>query len=48
MHSPCAPSAQSRIALIWDGASYYRSKEVKSYLHSVNQELEPNLWKITS
>ena len=32
---------QSRIALIWDGASYHRSQEVKSYLHSVNQGLEP-------
>lgn len=38
---------QSRIALIWDGASYHRSKEVKSYLNSVNQGLEPHLWKIT-
>ena len=38
---------QSRIALIWDGASYHRSKEVKSYLHSVNQGLEPEEWKIT-
>jgi transposase len=38
---------QSRIALIWDGASYHRSKEVKSYLDSVNQGLEPHLWKIT-
>lgn len=28
---------QSRIALIWDDASYHRSKEVKSYLDSVNQ-----------
>ena len=24
---------ESRIALIWDGASYHRSNEVKSYLH---------------
>lgn len=38
---------QSRIALIWDGASYHRSKQVKSYLHSVNQGLEPEEWKIT-
>nr|WP_216595494.1 transposase [Myxosarcina sp. GI1] len=38
---------QSRIALIWDGASYHRSKAVKSYLHSVNQGLEPKEWKVT-
>lgn len=38
---------QSRIALIWDGASYHRSGEVKSYLDSVNQGLEPKNWKIT-
>ena len=38
---------QSRIALIWDGASYHRSSEVKSYLHSVNQGLDTEKWKIT-
>ena len=38
---------QSRIALIWDGASYHRSGEVKSYLDLVNQGLEPKNWKIT-
>ena len=38
---------QSRIALIWDGASYHRSKEVKNYLNSINQGLEPRKWKIT-
>ena len=38
---------ESRIALIWDGASYHRSGEVKSYLHSVNQGLETQEWKIT-
>ena len=38
---------ESRIALIWDGASYHRSGEVKSYLDSLNQGLEPSLWKIT-
>ena len=36
-----------RIALIWDGASYHRSQEVKSYLSSVNQNFEPHEWKIT-
>ena len=38
---------ESRIALIWDGASYHRSGEVKSYLHSVNQNLETQEWKVT-
>lgn len=27
---------QSRIALIWDGASYHRSTEVRTYLASLN------------
>lgn len=33
--------------MIWDGAGYHRSGEVKSYLNSVNQGLEPKNWKIT-
>jgi transposase len=36
-----------RIALLWDGASYHRSQEVKDYLAQVNQGLEPEEWKIT-
>lgn len=38
---------QSRIALIWDGATYHRSGEVRTYLESVNQHLEPLDWQIT-
>lgn len=38
---------ESRIAVIWDGASYHRSTQVKNYLDSVNQKLEPQQWKIT-
>ncbi len=38
---------ESRIALIWDGASYHRSQEVKAYLESVNQGLDESNWKIT-
>lgn len=38
---------QSRIALIWDGASYHRSQEVRAYLESVNQGLDEDNWKIT-
>jgi transposase len=42
-----AQCPQSRIALIWDGASYHRSQEVRAYLESVNQELDELDWKIT-
>jgi transposase len=38
---------QRRIALIWDGASYHRSQEVKSHLESLNCGLEQSNWKIT-
>lgn len=37
----------SRLALLWDGASYHRSKEVKEFLESVNQGLDEQNWKIT-
>ncbi len=36
-----------RIALIWDGASYHRSQEVREYLESVNQGLDKSNWRIT-
>lgn len=36
-----------RIVLIWDGASYHRSDEVKEFLASVNAEHEPEKWPIT-
>jgi transposase len=38
---------KSRIALIWDGAAYHRSQEVKDFLAEVNAGLEPSDWKIT-
>lgn len=38
---------QSRIALIWDGASYHRSQQVKAYLASLNHGLDEHEWKIT-
>ncbi|MEO1523209.1 MAG: transposase [Cyanobacteria bacterium J06633_2] len=37
----------SRIAVIWDGASYHRSHAVQAYLDSVNQGLEESRWKLT-
>ena len=38
---------KSRIALIWDGASYHRSAEFKAYLDTLNQELNESEWKVT-
>lgn len=37
----------SRITLIWDGASYHRSAEVRAYLDSLNHGLDEAEWKIT-
>ncbi len=37
----------SRIAVLWDGASYHRSQEVRAYLASVNQGLEESERKLT-
>ena len=37
---------QSRVAVIWDGASYHRS-QLRDYLDSVNQGLDKLEWKIT-
>lgn len=42
-----AECPESRIALIWDGASYHRSQAVKDYLASVNQGLQESEWRIT-
>lgn len=36
-----------RLAVFWDGASYHRSKELKAYLQSVNQDLAEDAWQIT-
>lgn len=38
---------QQRLALFWDGASYHRSQEVKTYLQAVNQNLTEDFWAIT-
>ena len=35
------------IALIWDGASYHKSDEVKEFLAVVNKNCEPEQWQIT-
>lgn len=38
---------KSRIALIWDGASYHRSNEFKAYLDTINQGLNEDEYKVT-
>jgi transposase len=35
-----------RIALIWDGASYHCSQQLKAYLESVNRGLEERDWRV--
>lgn len=42
-----AQHPQSRIAIVWDGASYHRSQVVKDYLASVNQGRDQSDWTIT-
>ena len=37
-----------QIALIWDGAKYHSSAEVKDFLSVVNNGLDESNWKITS
>jgi len=37
---------EQRIALIWDGASYHKSDEIKVFLASVNDNYEPEQWQI--
>jgi transposase len=38
---------EAQFAMIWDGASYHRSTEVKAFLESVNHGLDPEDWKLT-
>lgn len=42
-----ADNPNGRIAIIWDGASYHRSQQVKDYLDSVNRGMEASQWLIT-
>lgn len=37
----------SQIVLLWDGASYHRSQEVKDYLATINDGNSESDWKIT-
>jgi transposase len=36
-----------RLVLIWDGAAYHRSDEMKAFLASINDGLAESDWKIT-
>jgi transposase len=38
--------SNSRLILIWDGASYHRGQEFQNYLAQVNNQLEDNLRQI--
>lgn len=36
-----------QLTLLWDGATYHRSAELRNFLAEVNQGLSPAQWKIT-
>lgn len=40
-------SKAKRIAIIWDGASYHRSEEIRQYLELLNNGLEEKEWRVT-
>ena len=42
-----AQRPHQRIAIIWDGASYHRSQELKTYLQSLNTERSQPSWQLT-
>jgi transposase len=35
-----------RLLILWDGASYHRSQEVRCFLNEINQSLPTEKWKI--
>lgn len=37
---------EKRLLIVWDGASYHRSKEVQAFLGEVNAGLDEKEWKI--
>ncbi len=38
---------EARIIIFWDGATYHRGQEMQEFLSEINQNLEPQEWKIT-
>ncbi len=39
---------ESKLLIIWDGASYHRSQAIKDYLDSLNSGLSKEEWLITA
>jgi transposase len=37
----------AKLLIIWDGASYHKSQQLRDYLDSINCGLKPNQWAIT-
>ena len=35
-----------QVWMIWDGATYHKSEEVKEYLRAINEGLEEKEWKL--
>ena len=38
---------EARIIIFWDGATHHRGQEMQKFLSEINQNLEPEEWKIT-
>jgi transposase len=38
---------ETKLLIIWDGASYHRSQQIQDYLDSLNHDLEKEQWWIT-
>jgi transposase len=41
-----AQSPNQRLLILWDGATYHRSKEVRGFLDEINQGLPTDQWQI--
>ena len=39
-------SPDQRLLILWDGASYHRSQEIRDFLDEINQGLSSEQWKI--
>ncbi len=39
-------SPNQQLLILWDGATYHRSKKIQDFLAEINQGLEPPEWKI--
>ncbi len=43
-----AQREESKLLIIWDGASYHRSQAIKDYLNSLNNGIEKEHWLMTA